>query len=83
MKNILKEVSHSFDKGSKSIGHVFTNTGKKIEGAVSDVYHDTTSAASYAGKHIIKDVDTLSSAISSPMLWLVVGGVVIVVLMRR
>lgn len=83
MKNILKDVSKTFDKGSKSISHVFQEGGKKIEGAVSDVYHDTTSAVSYTGKHLINDVDNLSSMISNPLLWVVVGGVVLVVLTRR
>lgn len=78
----LKNVGHEVSKGSKSIGHVFEGGTKKIEGAVSDVYHDVRSGVSYTGKHLINDVDNISNALSNPMLW-IAGGVVIVVLLSR
>ena len=83
MKNIFKDVEHGIESGSKSIGHVFSSAGNTIKGSVSDVYHDTRSAVSYTGKHLIDDVDSLTSMISNPLLWVVVGGVVLVVLTRR
>lgn len=79
----FKNVGHSVSQGSKSIGHVFEGGAKKVEGAVSDVYHDSTSAIAYTGKHIINDVDTLTNTLSNPLLWLVVGGVAIVFLMNK
>ena len=90
----LKNAGHSVSQGSKSIGHVFSSGEKKIEGAVSDVYHDgkgavgqvykdSRTAVSYSGKHLINDVDTLTNAVSSPMLWIVVGVVAIAFLNNR
>ena len=79
----FKDAGHSISKGSKSIGHVFESGAKKVVGGVSDVYKDGKSAVAYTGKHLIKDVDNVSNALSNPMLWVVVGGVVILVLTRR
>ena len=94
MKNIFKDVGHSIESGSKSIAHVFTGAGNTVKSSVSDVYHDsrsavssvyhdTKTAAAYTGKHLINDVDSLTNMISNPLLWVVVGGVVLVVLTRR
>ena len=79
----FKKAGHSVSKGSKSIGHVFSTAGKKYEGAISDVYYDGKTAVGYTGKHLINDVDTVTNAISSPMLWLVVGAVAIAFLTSR
>lgn len=90
----FKDAGHSVSQSSKSIGHVFTSAGKKVEDSVSDVYHDGKSAVgsvykdgrsavAYSGKHLINDVDTVANALSSPLLWIVVGGVAIVILSRR
>ena len=79
----FKDAGHTISKGSKSIGHVFESGAKKVEGAVSDVYKDGKSAVSYTGKHLINDVDNVSNALSNPMMWIVIGGVLIVVMTRR
>ena len=88
--DVFKDVGHTVSQGSKSIGHVFTGGANAVSdvyhdvtGAVSTVYKDGRSAVSYTGKHAIKDVDTLTNAISSPMMWIVVGGVVILLLANR
>lgn len=78
----FKDAGNTIKQGSKSVGHVFSEGGKKIEGAVSDVYHDGRSAVSYTGKHLINDVDQISSALSSPMVW-VVGGVLIILVLNQ
>ena len=91
---MLKSAGHTIKKGSNSIGHVFEASEKKAEkvvsqvykdskGAVGQVYKDGRSAASYTGKHVVQDVDNLTNALSSPILWLVAGGVVLVVLTRK
>ena len=82
-KNFFKSLGHTVKQGSKSIGHLFEQGEKKIEGAVSDVYKDVKGAVKYTGKHVIKDVDNLSSALSNPMLLLGLGAVVVVVMMNR
>ena len=84
--DVGKFVSHS----ASSIGNTITQPYNDVKSVVTDVgkagsqvYKDGRSAVSYTGKHLINDVDNLSSALTSPMLWIVVGGVVIVVLMNR
>ena len=79
----FKSVGHSVSKGSKSISHIFSKGGQKIEGAVSDVYHDAKSAVSYGGKHLIGDVDTLSNSLSSPLLYIGIGIVAVVLISSR
>lgn len=55
------------------------NDGKSVVHSIGKgagtVYKDARSAASYTGKHLINDVDSLSSSLSNPILIL---GVVIV-----
>lgn len=63
----FKDIGKGIKSGGKSVGHLLSNSGKKVEGAISDVYHDGRSAVSYAGKHVINDVDNISSALSSPL----------------
>ena len=75
----FKDAGHSISKGSKSIGHVFSKGAKKVEGAVSDVYHDGKSAVSYTGKHLIGDVDTLSNSV----VYIGIGGIALVLLMMQ
>ena len=79
----FKKAGHSISKGSKSIGHVFKDTGHSISKGVSSVYKDGKSVVSYTGKHLIGDVDNLSNALSSPVLWILVGGVVLVILLKK
>ena len=78
----FKHAGHSVSKGSKSIGNVFKHTGHDIKKGVSSVYKDGKSAVSYTGKHLIGDVDNLSSALSSPLLYIAIGGVALVILMK-
>ena len=79
----FKDAGHSISKGSKSIGHVFSKGAKKVEGAVSDVYHDGKSAVSYTGKHLIGDVDTLSSGVANSTMYFAIGGVAVVLIMMQ
>ena len=83
MGNFFKEVGHTVSKGAKSIGHVFSGGAKKVEGAVSDVYHDARSAVSYGGKHLIGDVDTLSSGIANSTIYLAAGAIAVLLIMMQ
>lgn len=83
MGNFFKEVGHTVSKGAKSVSHVFSGGAKKVEGAVSDVYHDARSAVSYGGKHLIGDVDTLSSGIANSTIYIAVGAVAILLIMMQ
>ena len=78
----FKHAGHSVSKSSKSVGNVFKHTGHDIKKGVSSVYNDGKSAVSYTGKHLIGDVDNISSALSSPLLYIAIGGVALVILMR-
>ena len=90
----MKSIGHSVSKASHSITHLVTEPANKIEGAVSDVYKDAKSAGTgvykdvkgavgYTGKHLINDVDDISSALSNPMIYIAIGVVVVVVLMNK
>lgn len=79
----FKSVGHTISKGSKSVSHVFKDAGHTVSKSVSTVYNDGKSAISYTGKHVIGDVDKLSSALSSPMIWIAVGGVALVLLLKK
>lgn len=70
-------------RGGHSVGHLFKGAGNKLEGAVHDVYSDYTGAVSFVGKNLVKDVGKVTSAVTSPLLWIVVGGVVLVFLMNK
>lgn len=83
MTNFIKRLGHSISKSSKSIKHVFSKGGKKLEGAVHDVYHDAKSAVSYTGKHLIKDVDNVSSALSGPILYIGAGILAVFLMSQR
>lgn len=93
-KSFIRNVGKTINHGAKSVGHVFTNTGNNISKGVGEVYHDITGGVSdvygdvkgvvgYAGKHAINDMDNITNALSSPVLWIVVGGVVLVVLLNQ
>ena len=75
----LKDAGHSISKGFKDTGHF-------VEKNVGNVYHDAKSAVSYTGKHLIGDVDTLtnsaSNLMSSPVLYIGIAVVVVVVLTK-
>ena len=84
--DVGKFVSHS----ASSIGHTISQPYNDVKSVVSDVgkagsqvYKDGRSAVAFTGKHLVQDVDNLSSALTSPMLWIVVGGVVVVLLLNR
>ena len=79
----FKSVGHTVSKGSKSIGHVFKDAGHTIGKSVSTVYKDGKSAISYGGKHLIGDVDNLSSSLSSPILYIGLAAVGLLLLTRK
>ena len=96
VSHAFSDTGHSVSKAGKSISHAFKNTGHTIgktvgtvykdgKGAVSGVYKDGKSAVSYSGKHLINDVDNISSALSSPMTMIVIGvvGVGVILLLTR
>lgn len=83
MGNLFKDIGHTISKGSKSIGHVFTSSGKTIKGAVSGVYHDAKSAVSYTGKHLIHDVDTVSSGVANSTMYIAAGAIAILLIMMQ
>ena len=83
MTNLIKSLGHSISTSSKSIGNVFSKGGKKFEGVVHDVYHDAKGAVSYAGKHLIKDVDNVRNTLSSPLLYIGLGIVAVVFMTQR
>ena len=79
----FKKVGHSVSKGSKSIGHVFKDVGHAAGKTVSTVYKDGKSAVSYTGKHLIGDVDNISSTLSSPILYIGIAAVGLLILSRK
>ena len=79
----FKKVGHTVSKGSKSIGHVFKDTGHALGKTVSTVYKDGKSAVSYTGKHLVGDVDKISSTLSSPILYIGVAAVGLLILSRK
>ena len=84
--NVGKMISHSASSVGKTITQPYRDVKSVVEDvgkAGSQVYKDGRSAVSYTGKHLINDVDNLSSALTSPMLWIVVGGVVVILLVNR
>ena len=87
-------LGHIVKSAGHSVGNLFKSTGKTIKDATSDVYSDTKhaisgvygdvkSVTSYAGKHIITDVDKISSALSSPLLYVAIGAVIFIYLSRK
>lgn len=74
MPNFFKSVGKSIKHGSKSVGHLLKNSEHKVEGAVGTVYKDAKSAVAYGGKHLINDVDTISSSFSNSII--IIGAVV-------
>ena len=90
----FKNAGHSISHSSKSVGHLFSDPVNNVQNGVatvykdarsgvSTVYHDGRSAVSYTGKHIIGDVDNLTSALSSPVMWIAIGGVALLLITRR
>ena len=67
--NLEKTLSHT----GKSISHAFKDSTHNISKTVGTVYNDGKSAVSYGGKHLIKDVDNVSNALSNPMTIIVIG----------
>ena len=68
---------------TSSIGTVYKDSRSVVHSVskgASTVYKDARSATAYTGKHLINDVDNLSSSLSNPILILgvvVVGAVLI------
>ena len=84
--DVGKFVSHS----ASSIGHTIATPYNDVKSVVSDVgkagsqvYKDSRSAVSFAGKHLISDVDNISSMLSNPMIYIVGGVVIVVFLMNK
>lgn len=75
--------SHSITHLFKDIGHTTSKGIKTIGKGATTIYKDTRSAVAYTGKHLINDVDKVSSALSSPMLLIGVGAVVVILMMNR
>ena len=74
-----------FQKIGKSLKHnktlqFLSDPVKPFEKMVSDGYHDVKGAVSYGGKHLINDVDHLSTSFSMN-LPLIIGGLVVVMVM--
>ena len=75
----------------KSIGHALTHNHtlqmlfdpvKPIEKVVSTAHDDVAQVVSYGGKHLVQDVDNLSSGLSN-MLPMILGAGVILVLLKK
>ena len=84
-----------FKHSTKSISHAFKDAGHSISKAVGDVEHtigntattiykDSRSAIKYTGKHLIKDVDNVSSSFANaiPMLMIGAGAIVVIMVMK-
>ena len=71
---------HKHHKSSHSIGHLFKSGGNLVKNSVGDVYKDVKGAVKYTGKHLIKDVDKVSSTLSNPMLYIGIAVVGIIFL---
>ena len=56
---------------------------KPVEKVGSTVYTDTKGAVSYGGKHLISDVDNISSGLANNIPILVAGAIVVVLLMNK
>ena len=71
---------HSIDKIGKGIGKGIKDTGKWFKQAGDDIGHTVGSV----GNRLLTDVDNISSGLSSalknPIIWVAVGGGVILVL---
>ena len=66
-----------------SISHAFKDTGKFVEKNVGNVYHDVKGAVGYTGKHLIGDVDKISSTLSNPLIYIGLGAVVLIILLKK
>ena len=76
-----------FKSIGKSLSHNHTlkflaDPVKPFEKVVSTGYKDVKGAVSYGGKHIINDVDSVSTSFAGSMP-LIIGGVVVVLVMSR
>ena len=77
---ILKDIGHAITHNHTL--QFLTDPVKPIEKVVSTGYKDTKAVVSYGGKHLVQDVDQLSSSFSMN-LPLLIGGVVIVVFLQN
>ena len=84
--DVGKFISHSASDVGQTIATPYNDVKKVVSDVgkgASQVYKDGRSAVSYTGKHLISDVDNLSSALSNPMLIIVGGALIVVLLMNR
>lgn len=93
MVNILKSIGHAVKSGTSSVGHLLKGGEQKIEKvvgtvykdskhAVGSVYKDGKSAVGYTGKHLVNDVDNISSTFSNPLIIIGAGVVAAVVISK-
>ena len=79
-------VGKAFSNAGKSVKKGFNNTGNFVEKNVGHVYSDVSGAVSYTGKHVIGDVDNMSnavsSALSSPLTYIAIAVVGVVILTK-
>ena len=78
----FKDVGNDFKKAGDKVGHLLSDGEHKIESGVTTIYKDARSATAYVGKHAVNDVDKLTSTLTSPIFLILVGGVVLVVLLK-
>ena len=84
--NVGKMISHSASSVGKTITQPYRDVKSVVEDvgkAGSQVYKDGRSAVAYTGKHLIDDVDNLSSMLSNPILYVVGGVVIVAILLNR
>ena len=82
-KHANHSVSHLFKHTGHSISKVVMHTGHTIGKGVGTIYKDTKSVVAYTGKHLIKDVDKISSTLSSPILIIGVGAIALILILNR
>ena len=75
-KSIKKSLSHNHTL------KFLSDPVKPFEKVVSTGYKDVKGVVSYGGKHIINDVDNISSSFAGTMP-LIIGGVVVVMVMSN
>ena len=79
VKQTVTDTGHYINDTTHSIGHSLSKGSSKV-------YSDVTGAIGYTGKHVIGDVDTLtnsfSNILSSPMLYIAIAIVGIVLIQK-
>ena len=88
----LDKIGHSLSKNHtlsfladpiKPLEKLVSTAHKDVKGVVKTAHKDVASAVSYGGKHIISDVDNISSSFANTLPFLIGGAVIVVVLMNN